>query len=149
MDAFSRTGWWERRHADHGGKYPQADKRESVRIGLTMGWLFFIICAVSVYLLYNIGQPVLWVLALINAIASLWSYGIMHNYAVEESAAKIKRLQENLSLEGRLDEERQAEIDKIKLAKNLQAVPGWLTTMNLLTFVIGFGLLGYGIWLML
>ena len=89
-----------------------------------MGWLSFLICAVPLYLLYNTDRPVLWVIALINAIANLWSYGVMHNYAVQSSAERIKRLRENLDLEGRLDAEEEREIDGLKPRMNLQAVPG-------------------------
>jgi hypothetical protein len=114
-----------------------------------VGWLSFLICAVPIYLLYNTGRPIFWVLVLINAIANLWSYGVMHNYAVQSSAEKIKRLRENLALEGRLDAEKEREIDRLKLNMNLHAVPGWLTTVNMITLLIGIGFLGYGIWLLL
>lgn len=112
-----------------------------------MGWPTFIVCAIPLYLLYNTGQSVLWTIALLNTIANLWSYGIMHNYSVEDSVEKINRLQENLAIEGRLDAEKQAQIDKIPVAKNLQAVPGWLTTVNLVKFVVGIAFVGYGVWL--
>jgi hypothetical protein len=114
-----------------------------------VGWLSFLICAVPIYLLYNTGRPILWVIVLVNAVANLWSYGVMHNYAVQSSAERIKRLRENLTLEGRLDAEKKREIDRLKLNVNLQAVPGWLTNVNMITFLIGIGFLGYGIWLLL
>jgi len=114
-----------------------------------MGWLAFLICTVPIYLLFNAGHPVLWALAPINAAANLWSYGVMHNYAVESSANKIKRLRENLALEGRLNAEKQMEIDKLKLKVNLKAVPSWLTYIDIVTFIIGLGLLAFGIWILL
>lgn len=117
--------------------------------GGIVGWLSVLVCAAPLYLLYNTGRPVLWVLALVNLIANLWSYGVMHNYAVQSSANKIKRLRENLALEGKLDAEKEREIDSLKLNMNLQAVPNWLTTVDMITFLIGIGFLGYGIWLLL
>ncbi|HEY0048451.1 MAG TPA: hypothetical protein VGB68_04140 [Pyrinomonadaceae bacterium] len=114
-----------------------------------MGWLLFIICIAPLYLLYNTGQPIIWVITLVNAIANLWSYGVMHNYAVQSSAKKIKQLQENLALEGRLNNQKQSEIDRQKLDIILQAVPNWLANVNILTFLIGIGFLGYGIWLLI
>jgi hypothetical protein len=114
-----------------------------------MGWLSFVICIVALYLLYNTGQSVLWVVVLVNAIANLWSFGVMHNYAVGSSADKIKQLHRNLALEGRLNAEKHEELDKLELTKNLQAVPGWLTTVNMITFLIGVSFLGYGIWFIL
>lgn len=114
-----------------------------------MGWLSVIICAVPIYLLYNTGQPILWVLVLLNVFVNFWSYGIMHNHAVRSSSDKIKRLQENLALEGRLDAEKQREIDRIPLTMDLQAVPNWLTNLNMVTTLIGLVFLGYGVWLLL
>jgi hypothetical protein len=66
-----------------------------------MGWLSFLVCALPLYLLYNAGHPVLWVLALINGIANLWTFGVMHNYAVEASTQRIKGLRRNLAVEGK------------------------------------------------
>ena len=113
-----------------------------------MGWLSFLICAVPVYLLYNTGHRVLWILALVNAIASLWSYGVMHNYAVESSARRIKGLRRNLALEGRLDAQKEREIDRVKLSVNLEAVPNWLSSVNMVTFIIGLVFVVYGTWLL-
>jgi hypothetical protein len=123
--------------------------RQSKKVeGEVVGWLFFLICAVPLYLLYNTGHPILWGLALLNAIADLWSYGVMHNYAVESSSERIKRLRENLALEGRLDAKKERQIDRLKLDMSLQAVPKWLTTLKMMTFVIGLGFLAYGVWLL-
>lgn len=66
-----------------------------------MGWLPFLFCALPLYLLYNAGHPILWALALINAIANLWTFGVMHNYAVKSSAQRIKGLRQNLAIEGK------------------------------------------------
>lgn len=113
-----------------------------------MGWLFSLICAVPLYLLFNTGHRVLWILALVNAVANLWSYGVMHNYAVESSAEKIKGLRRNLALEGKLGAEKERQIDKLKLAKDLAAVPNWLSTVDMVTFIIGVVFVAYGTWLL-
>jgi len=113
-----------------------------------VGWLSFLICAVPLYLLYNTGHRVLWILALGNAIANLWSYGVMHNYAVESSAGRIKGLQRNLALEGKLDAEKQRQLDGLKLTANLDAVPNWLSTVNMVSSIGGLVFFVYGMWLL-
>lgn len=110
-----------------------------------MGWLSFLVCALPLYLLYNAGHPVLWVLALINAIANLWTFGVMHNYAVNSSAQRIKDLRRNLVVEGKLDAEKENEIDQLKVTMNLNAVPTWLSTVNMMSFIVGLALAVYGL----
>jgi len=73
----------------------------------------------------------------------------LHNYAVESSAERIKGLRRNLALEGKLDAEKEREIDRVKLTVNLQAVPNWLSSVNMISFIIGVKCLVYGIWLLL
>jgi hypothetical protein len=48
--------------------------------------MFGIIAAI---LLYGTGHPILFWLSVLGALASLWSWGVMHNYAME--AAKQRR----------------------------------------------------------
>jgi len=48
-----------------------------------MGWLPVLIGVVAALLLYNTSHPILFVLAIVSAVGSLWSWGIMHNYATE------------------------------------------------------------------
>ncbi len=113
-----------------------------------MGWLSFLICVVPLYLLYNTGHRVLWIFALGNALANLWSYGVMHNYAVESSAERIKNIKRYLAPEGRFDKEKQRQVDRLKLTFNLEAVPNWLSTVNMISSIIGLGFVVYGIWLL-
>jgi len=113
-----------------------------------VGWFSFLISVVPLYLLYNTGHRVLWFLALGSAVANIWSLGVMHNYAVESSAQQIKTLQRNLALEGNLDAEKQRQIDGLKLTVNLNAVPNWLSTLNMVSLTIGLVFLVYGIWLL-
>lgn len=113
-----------------------------------MGWSSFLICVVPLYLLYGTGHRVLWILALGNAVANLWSYGVMHNYYVESSAERIKALQRNLALEGKLDEVKQRELDAIKHRADPHAAPNWLSTVNMVSLCIGLLLVAYGFWLL-
>jgi hypothetical protein len=113
-----------------------------------VGWLSFLICVIPLYLLYNTGHRLLWILALGNAIANLWSSGVMHNYAVESSAERIKGLQRNLALEGKLDSEKQHQLDGLKLTVNLNAAPNWLSKVNIVSLVIGLAFCVYGTWLL-
>lgn len=76
-------------------------------------------------------------LALIDAIVNLWSFGVMHNYAVDSSAHRIKALRRNLAVEGKLDAEKERETDQLKLTMNLNAVPNWLSAVNMMSFIAG------------
>ena len=121
---------------------------ETVEIGTqTVGWLSFLICAFPLYLLYNTGHRVLWILALGNAIANLWSYGVMHNYAVESSADRIKTLKRNLALRKVL-KRNSDKVDRLNLTANSKAVPNWLSTVNMISSIVGLGFFVYGIWLL-
>ena len=110
-----------------------------------MGWLSLLVCALPLYLFYNAGHRVLWVLALINAITNLWSFGVMHNYAVKSSAQRIKRLRRNLAVDEKLDAEKEREVDQLKLRVNLNAVPTWLSTVNMMSFIAGVTFVVYGL----
>ena len=110
-----------------------------------MGWLSFLVCALPLYLFYNAGHPVLWVLTLINAIANLWTFGVMHNYTVNSSAQKLKGLRRNIAVEGKLDADKEREIDQLKLSMNLNAVPTWLSTVNMMSFIVGLAFVVFGL----
>ena len=45
-----------------------------------MGWVWFLICVVSVYLTH--GTSIFW-LAVVNALLNVWSFGVMWNYRME------------------------------------------------------------------
>ena len=62
---------------------------------------------------------------------------MMHNYAVKSSAHRIKGLRQNLAVEGKLSVEKQREIDRLKLIVNLNAIPTWLSTVNMISFIAG------------
>lgn len=109
----------------------------------------FFICAASVLPLIYTGRPFLSIAALVNAYANLWLYGVMHNYAVLSSAESITPSQENLDSEGKLKAEKEGELNELQPNMNVQAVPSWLTIVNMLTILIGIVFFGYGIWQLL
>lgn len=109
-----------------------------------MGWLSFLVCALPLYLsimpdIQSFG------FTLINEIANLWAFGVMHNYAVKSSAHRIKGLRRNLAVEGRLDAEKEREIDRLKLTMNLDTVPTWLSTVNMMSFIVGLAFVVHGL----
>ena len=102
-----------------------------------MGWLSVLLCAVPIYLFWKSASFILMTLAALNALLNFWSYGVMHNYAVKASATKIKQLHEGLALEGRLDAKQQAALDRISLRVDLDSVPNWLSSINMITTAVG------------
>ena len=55
-----------------------------------MGWFSLLICVIPIFLLYGTGHLVLWTIGIINAVLNFWSFGIMHNYALEATRKKYE-----------------------------------------------------------
>ena len=87
-----------------------------------MGWLFTLLTIVPVFLFWRSGYGLLAVLSGLNAVVSFWSHGVMHNYAVDRSAHRIKQLRANLEAEGPLDPAQQAALDALRLRVNPNTV---------------------------
>ena len=82
-----------------------------------MGWLTVVLGGVAAYLFYSSDKIALALAAAVLALLNLWSYGVMHNFAVE--AAKQRATYRG----GFSDFEDQ----------DLAAVPGWPTNINIAT----------------
>lgn len=50
-----------------------------------MGWLPVLLSVVATILFYRTGHAVLMVLAILTSIGGFWSWGVMHNFAVEQA----------------------------------------------------------------
>lgn len=105
------------------------------------GWFSFVVCLAPALLMFRSGHTALGIIAIANAATNLWSFGVMHNYAVERSARRIKRLRDNLQTEGCPDHGAQRRIESVRPTKDLKAVPPWLTSINMLTALAGVALL--------
>ncbi len=116
-----------------------------------MGWFSVLICVISIFFLYITNHLVLCILATINTVLNFWSFGVMHNYAIEVRREKVQRLRDNLKAEGRLDDEAEERIYQYqrKIPLNPQAIPNWLAKIDLASSIFGFGLFIYGIFLYL
>jgi hypothetical protein len=90
-----------------------------------MGWLGSVCAALAALLSYLSGNAWFSWLALASGAAATWSYGIMHNYAME--AAKSRP-----SFSGRFYDITEREAD---------TVPNWLAALNLFSSVASFLLL--------
>ncbi|MFV2074108.1 MAG: hypothetical protein ACC742_15860 [Thermoanaerobaculales bacterium] len=109
------------------------------------GWIGVGISLLAAVLFYRGGSNTWMVLALINALVSFWSFGIMHNYAHSARRGKIDRLRENLALEGRIDESADERLRALENGIDPSAAPNWLATTNLVSFVLGLLLLIFSI----
>jgi hypothetical protein len=105
------------------------------------GWITIAINGVAAYLFYSIELSSLMILSIVNGIISFWSFGVMSNYAINSVTSKAETLRKNMELEGSLDEEAEERLEKLRGSSNPDAVPNWLTVINMLTFVIGIILL--------
>ena len=94
-----------------------------------MGWLPVLISAFAAYLIYDTGHPVIFVIAAITTIGCIWSWGIMHNFATD-LASKRSDYSGNFG-------------DIIEF--EAQAVPNWITSINMGFSALGLILLIIGV----
>jgi hypothetical protein len=105
------------------------------------GWVTIGISALAAYSFFRIANTPLMILSIINGVLCFWSVGVMHNYASYAMRSKADILQENMKAEGRLDQEAIARLDALRTKINPDAVPDWITYVNMATFVVAVGLL--------
>lgn len=98
-----------------------------------MGWLSVLLSGIAAFLLFKTGHTALMILAIIAAVGCLWSWGIMHNYATD--LAK-RRSNYTGGFYGITNQE-------------AQAVPDWISTVNMLFSLVGLVLLITGIVMMM
>lgn len=80
-----------------------------------MGWLTVVLGGIAAYLFYSSDKNALAFAAAVLALLNLWSYGVMHNFAVEAAKQRATYRGEFSDFEKR----------------DLAAVPGWLTNINI------------------
>ena len=93
-----------------------------------MGFLGVVIAGIATWLLWDNGWPLITVSIIVIAI-EFWSWGVMHNHAVD--AAKKKP-----GYSGKFYDFTKREVE---------SVPDWLAVMNLLGFIAAVGLLITGL----
>ena len=98
-----------------------------------MGWFSILISAIAAFLLFKAGHTVLMILAIIITIGCFWSWGVMHNFAIE--SAKRRRNYRG----GFYD----------VMPQEVESVPDWITCINMGFSLIGLLLLVTGIFMML
>jgi len=98
-----------------------------------MGWSSVLLSVVAAYLLFSSGRTVLMVVAIVTAVGCFWSWGIMHNYAT--------------NLAKRRSDYTGGFYDLTK--QEAEAVPNWITVVNMGVSFLGVILLIAGIVFML
>jgi hypothetical protein len=87
-----------------------------------MGWLHVLLPLIAAFLYYRTSHTLLMVIAIIMALGSFWSWGVMHNYATD-----VAKHRSNYT-GGFYD-----------LTKTeAESVPNWLATVDLLFSLVGF-----------
>jgi len=90
-----------------------------------MGWVAIVCAAIAAVLFYVSGDSWLFWSSIVSGVVATWSYGIMHNHAME--AAKRRP-----GFSGRFYDLTEREAD---------SVPNWLATLNMLSSLAAFVLL--------
>jgi len=97
------------------------------------GKINLVIGVLSTLIFYWIDSKIIW-LSLVTTILIFWSFGIMHNFAMNSARERRELIIENKVLEGASPEE----IERVKnfpihiSSGDLNFVPNWLITLNLL-----------------
>jgi len=94
-----------------------------------MGWISVLLSVLAALLMFFKGHIILMLLAIIVAIGSLWSWGIMHNYATEFAKRRP-------SYKGSFYD---------FTNKEVQLVPNWITILNICFTLLGVALLIWSI----
>lgn len=107
------------------------------------GWLSVISSLLAAILLYGTGPLYLFIFAILITIACFWTFGIMHNYAINSAKSRHDRILENMRLEGRSEEEIAAFDNRIirPSSHDVSAVPDKLAFVNMIVSIIGYILL--------
>ena len=100
------------------------------------GWVSVSINILVIYSFYRLGNTTLIVVSAINAVIGFWSFRVMHNYGSFAMRSKANRLEENLKAENRLDDESVNKLNELRTKIDINAVPDWITDINLGSFVI-------------
>lgn len=90
-----------------------------------MGWIHIVISGIAIFLFWKAQSHLLMIISIFVLIGTFWSYGVMHNFATE--AAKKRN-----SYTGEFYDFTEGE---------LQVVPNWITTINMIMSLIGIILL--------
>ena len=96
------------------------------------GIVSILISILAAILLYGTGHAILFTAAIVIALLTFWSVGVMHNYASYARRARAARLRENLALEGRLDTDAEIRLQEYERGTEPHAIPNWLAVASML-----------------
>lgn len=104
------------------------------------GFVGVIVCVAGAAMLYETGHPVLFWLAVSVSIVSIWTLGIMHNYALNSARIRNEMLASNMAHDGRSKEDVEKVKDRIiRLGpRDLDTVPNGLAMVDMLATIVGF-----------
>jgi hypothetical protein len=72
--------------------------------------------------------------SIINAVINLWSFGIMHNYAIRNNSEFAETVRKNReSEEGALSLDNKKKLLKIANKLRPEDIPDWLVYLNIIT----------------
>ena len=107
------------------------------------GLISVIICVLAVVGFYGTGHPILFSLSIASGIVAFWSWGVMHNYATESAKSRHDMMLESMRAEDRPEDEI-ARFDSCIIdpgPADVNAVPNWLATVNMVATLVGVVLL--------
>ncbi len=94
-----------------------------------MGWLSILLSGLAAFLMFKTNHMVFMVFSIVSAIVCFWSWGVMHNYATHLAKLRSKYSGDFYDI---TDQE-------------AEAVPDWITMVNMLSTLCGLILLVIGI----
>ena len=99
------------------------------------GLINTIICFAAAVILYGTGHPILLGLSIACALLCVWSWGAMHNYAIDRAKARHDLMVDNLRAEGRSSEDIAAYDQRVvrPTSADINAVPNWLSVLSMLS----------------
>lgn len=98
-----------------------------------MGWLLVLLSGIAAFLFFKTDHTILMVISIVAAIGCFWSWGIMHNYATELAKRRPNYTDGFYDITNR----------------EAEAVPDWITYVNIISSLVGLVLLIVAIVLMI
>lgn len=111
------------------------------------GFVSVIVCFIAAIAFYGTKHPVQFWLSVISTVVAFWSWGVMHNLAMNSARDRWKLLRENMIREGRSQEDLDR-VDKTRIRitpDDLNKVPNGLSLFNMIVTFVGIALLIWGI----
>ena len=110
------------------------------------GLVNLFVCVLAAGAFYGTGHPILFWLSIGAGVVAFWSWGIMHNYAMEPAISRHDLIIQNMRDAGRSEDDISRFDSRIISPgrADANAIPNWLATVNMVATLVGVVLLIWG-----